>query len=83
MSIESIKAEMDYRTKVRISETTNRAMQTFRTLLSEIECMDDTELEVFQNAILSYGMHSVVPQRQAFAAAVHDATIHFLDHNKV
>jgi hypothetical protein len=45
--------------------------------------MDDIELEVFQNKLLSYGMGGRTDaRRKNFAAGVHDATISFLGHNR-
>lgn len=79
---DTIQTELGRRTAVRIANTTNAAMETFRRLVGEIDCMDDIELEVFQNKLLSYGMVASQARRKNFAAGVHDATISFLEHNR-
>ncbi len=79
----TIQKELERRTALRISDTVNGAMSSFRILLAEIDCMSDDEIEAFQNALMNYAARYGTNRRKAFTANVHDATIQFLTHNRV
>lgn len=64
------------------ADNSTAALISFIHLLAQVESMDNEELETFQNLLLAEGLTMSTNRCKDFTAAVHDATIHFLDHNR-
>lgn len=82
MSQETIQTELNYRHQVRVYNTINAAMSSFRDLVTQIDCMDDEELLILAKKLLDYGFKIKTDRRSALATDLANSISHFMVANR-